>query len=87
VGSGVALFLSDATRPYRNLAFLFKSVFLVLVALNAWIFRRVVYRDVALWDQCADPPAGAKISAGVSLRFVASSIAASRIIGFVGPEY
>jgi hypothetical protein len=81
VGSGVALFMSDATRLYRNLAFLVKSVLLLLVALNAWIFRSVIYRDV-------EPlPPLAKLSAGLSLLLWFLTIVASRLIGFVGPEY
>jgi hypothetical protein len=87
VGSGLALFMSDATRLYRNRAFLVKTVLLVLVALNAWIFRSVIYRDVAKWDQSTETPATAKLGAGVSLLLWLAIIVASRVIGFVGPEY
>src|SRR5438445_9053932 len=64
VGSGMALFMSDATRLYRNWAFLVKAVLLLLVALNAWIFRARVYPAVANSDETL---AGAKLSAGLSL--------------------
>jgi hypothetical protein len=81
VGSGLALFMSDATRLYRNWAFLVKAVLLFLVALNAGIFRSVVYRDV-------EPlPPSAKVSAGLSLLLWFAIIVMSRLIGFVGPEY
>jgi hypothetical protein len=87
VGSGLALFMSDATRLYRNWAFLVKAVLLLLVALNAGIFRAVIYRDVAKWDQSTDPPGAAKLSASLSLLLWFAIIVASRLIGFVGPEY
>ena len=57
VGSGMALFMSDATRLYRNWAFLVET------------------------------PAGAKLSAGLSLLLWFTIIVTSRLIGFVGPEY
>jgi len=79
--SGTLLFMSDATRFYKNPAFIAKVVLLSLIALNAWIFRSVVYKDVGAWDASA-PPTGAKIAALVSLVLWICVIAASRIIGF-----
>jgi hypothetical protein len=79
--SGVPLFMSDATRYYKNPAFLIKLVLLLLVALNAWIFRSVVYRDVAAWDQSVPPP-GARLAAVFSLLLWAGIIGASRAIAF-----
>jgi hypothetical protein len=84
VGSGLALFMSDATRLYRNWAFLVKALLLLLVALNAWIFRAAVYRDLA---KSGEMPFGAKFSAALSLLLWFTIIVASRLIGFVGPEY
>jgi hypothetical protein len=80
VGSGLALFMSDATRLYRNWAFLVKAVLLLLIALNAWVFRSMVYRDI-------EPPPSAKVSARLSLLLWFAIIVMSRLIGFVGPEY
>jgi hypothetical protein len=84
VGSGMALLMSDATRLYRNWAFLVKTVLLILVALNSWIFRARVYPDVA---QSVEMPAAAKLSASLSLLLWFAIIVTSRLIGFVGPEY
>jgi Family of unknown function (DUF6644) len=81
VGSGLALFMSDATRLYRNWAFLVKAVLLLLIALNAWIFRSVVYRGVEPLRPSA------KVSASLSLLLWFAIIVTSRLIGFVGPEY
>jgi len=84
VGSGLALFMSDATRLYRNGAFLVKAFLLLLVAVNAGIFRARVYPDVA---QSVEMPAAAKLSASLSLLLWFAIIVTSRLIGFVGPEY
>src|SRR5712671_6583820 len=84
VGSGLALFMSDGTRLYRNRAFLVKAFLLLLVAVNAWIFRARIYPDVA---QSVEMPAAAKLSASLSLLLWFAIIVTSRLIGFVGPEY
>jgi hypothetical protein len=84
VGSGLALFMSDATRLYRNWAFLVKAALLLLIALNARIFRARVYPDVA---KSVEMPAAAKLSASLSLLLWFAIIVTSRLIGFVGPEY
>jgi hypothetical protein len=80
--TGILLFMSDATRFYKNPAFLIKSGLLLLIALNAWIFRSVVYKDVRAWDDSGTTPAGAKVVAAVSLFLWICVIAASRAIGF-----
>jgi hypothetical protein len=84
VGSGLALFMSDATRLYRNWAFLVKAAVLLLIALNAWVFRARVYPDAA---KSVEMPAAAKLSASLSLLLWFAIIVTSRLIGFVGPEY
>jgi hypothetical protein len=81
--SGLAIFISDATRLYTNPAFLAKVVLLLLVALNARIFRSRVYPGLVGRDSAADPPAGAKLAASLSLLLWIAIISASRIIGFV----
>ena len=80
--TGALLFMSDATRFYKNPAFLIKVGLLLLIALNAWIFRSVVYKDVKGWDEGVVTPRGAKIVAIVSLFLWICVIAASRAIGF-----
>lgn len=81
--SGLALFISDATRLYNNPAFLAKIVLLLLVALNAWIFRSRVYPALTQGDPAAAPPSGARLAASLSLLLWIAIISASRIIGFV----
>ena len=85
--SGFVIFISDATRVYRNAGFQWKVVLLLLVALNAWILRSKVSRDVALGEKSGVIPRAAKVSAAISLLLWIGVIIASRIIGFVGPQY
>jgi hypothetical protein len=85
--SGFAIFMTDATLLYRNAGFQWKVVLLLLVALNAWIFRSKVYRDVALSEKSGAMPRAAKASAAISLLLWIGVVIASRIIGFVGPDY
>ena len=81
--SGLALFISDATRLYNNPAFLAKLGLLLLVALNAWIFRSRVYPALIQGDPAAALPSGARLAASLSLLLWIAIISASRIIGFI----
>ena len=85
--SGFVIFMSDATRLYRNAGFQWKVVLLLLVAANALVFRSKVYSQVLIGEQTDSIPRAAKISAVLSLLLWTGAIVASRIIGFVGPEY
>jgi len=83
--TGILLFMSDATRFYKNPSFLIKIGLLILIALNAWIFRSGVYRDADRWADGASP-AGARMAGAVSLFLWVCVIAASRAIGFTLPD-
>lgn len=83
--TGILLFISDATRFYKNPAFLAKTGLLLLIALNAWIVRSVIYKDAGKWV-AASPPTGARTAGVVSLLLWVCVIAASRIIGFTLPD-
>jgi len=82
--TGTLLFMSDATRFYKNPAFLVKIALLLLIALNAWLFRKGAFKSAAGWG--ATPPAAARAAAVVSLLLWVCVIAASRIIGFTLPD-
>jgi Family of unknown function (DUF6644) len=87
VASGFVIFMSDATRLYRNVGFQIKMILLLLIAVNAWIFRSVIYPDVRASEKSGVTPAPAKAAAYISLILWIGVIIASRVIGFVGPEY
>ena len=48
--SGGLLFSSEAVKMYHSPAFRIKMILLALAGLNALIFHRTIYRDVANWD-------------------------------------
>jgi len=85
--SGLVIFMSDATRLYRNAGFQWKVVLLLLIALNAWIFRSKLSRGVTIGEKSGVVPRAAKVSAAISLLLWIGVVIASRITGFVGPDY
>ena len=81
--TGITLFLSEAAKVYTNPAFRLKIVLILLAGLQALIFHKIVYRDVATWDEGEVLPMGAKVSGLVSLLLWVGIVAAGRFIGFV----
>jgi hypothetical protein len=86
VVSGGLLFSSEAVKMYHSPAFRIKLVLLALAGLNALIFHRTVYRDVANWDPGAAVPARARLAGLLSLVFWIAIIAAGRAIAYA-PGY
>ena len=74
--SGGLLFTSEAVKMYHSPAFRIKLVLLALAGLNALIFHRTIYRDVANWDRGAVAPARARLAGLLSLVFWIAIIAA-----------
>ena len=83
VVTGITLFLSEAAKVYANPAFRLKMVLILLAGLHALIFHKIVYRNVATWDDGEVLPIGAKVSGLVSLLLWVAIVAAGRFIGFV----
>jgi len=79
---GFLLFSSKAEEYYYNPYFRAKISLLVLVAVNALVFRKSVYRDADL-DLIPTPPPRAKLAAGLSLFLWLSILCAGRYIGYV----
>jgi hypothetical protein len=84
--SGGLLFSSEAVKMYESPAFRIKMILLALAGLNALIFHRTIYRDVAHWDPAAAVPARARLAGLLSLVFWIAIIAAGRAIAY-GPGY
>jgi hypothetical protein len=83
VVTGVILFSSEAVKVGANPAFRLKMVLILLAGVHALIFHWTVYRKVAIWDDSAVLPAGAKIAGGTSILLWVGIVAAGRFIGFV----
>lgn len=84
--TGALLFSSEAVKLYHSPVFRVKVVLLALAGLNAFIFHRTIYRDVANWDPGAVAPARARMAGLLSLLFWIAIIAAGRAIAYA-PGY
>jgi hypothetical protein len=82
VASGALLFYADPVMKYRNIFFRLKMVTLILAVLNAWLFHRRTYRDVADWNLDPVPPRGARMAASLSLALWAIMITLGRLIPY-----
>jgi hypothetical protein len=80
--SGSMLFYAVPVRTYQSVWFRSKMVFLILAALNAWLFHSGVYRSVASWDLAADIPRKAKVAGAVSIVLWAAIIFSGRLIAY-----
>jgi hypothetical protein len=86
VVSGSLLFSTEAVKMYHSPAFRIKMLLLALAGLNALIFHRTIYRDVAHWDPASVVPARARLAGLLSLVFWIAIIAAGRAIAYA-PGY
>jgi hypothetical protein len=84
--SGGLLFSSEAVKMYHSPAFRIKMILLALAALNALVFHRTVYRDVARWDPASPVPPRARLAGLLSLLLWMAIIAAGRAIAYA-PGY
>jgi hypothetical protein len=80
---GFLLFSSKAEEYYYNPFFRTKVLLFLLVAVHALVFRKGVYRNPAELDRAAEPPARAKLAAGLSLFLWLAILCAGRAIGYV----
>ena len=80
--SGLLLFMSNAMALSTNPAFRLKLVLLAAAGVNAYLFHRWPFKTVAAWNREVPTPAGAKISAAVSLALWASVITCGRFIAY-----
>jgi hypothetical protein len=86
VVSGGLLFSSEAVKMYHSPAFRIKVTLLALAGVNALIFHRTIYRDVAHWDLQSRAPARARLAGLLSLLFWIAIIASGRAIAYA-PGY
>jgi Family of unknown function (DUF6644) len=80
--SGLLLVYSDPVRYYPNIFLRFKILVLIAAGVNAWVFHRSVYRDVAQWDLSTVAPRRARVAGMLSLSFLAVIILAGRMIAY-----
>ena len=80
--SGLLLVYSDPVRYYPNIFLRLKILVLIAAGVNAWVFHRSVYRDVARWDLHAVAPRRARVAGTLSLSFLAIIILAGRMMAY-----
>jgi hypothetical protein len=86
LASGGLLFSSEAVKMYHSPAFRIKVLLLALAGMNALIFHRTIYRDVANWGPGTAVPIRARLAGLLSLIFWIAIIATGRAIAY-GPGY
>jgi hypothetical protein len=55
---------------------------LVLAGVNAWVFHRTVYRNVAEWDLDPVPPRRARLAGGLAILLWAAMITSGRMVAY-----
>ena len=80
--TGLLLFYAIPVRSYQSLWFRIKLVFLVIATINIWYFHRRVNANQSEWDDQPRPPAGARVSAAVSLVSWSVVIVTGRLIAY-----
>lgn len=80
--SGGLLFTSNAVQYGANTFFLVKMGLLVLAGVNMLVFHLSAHRRIAVWDELAAPPVGARIAGFVSLAVWTGVIVCGRWVGF-----
>ena len=82
VTTGLLLFASNPLDYYHNFWFRLKFGFVLVAALNIFLFHRRVQVNRSTWDHLAKPPAGARAAAVVSLAMWTAIIVAGRFAAY-----
>lgn len=80
--TGLGLFFANPIEYYYNLVFRLKIGFLVVAAINIFIFHHRVQRDRAAWDAQGKPPVKARAAAATSLALWICIIFAGRFVAY-----
>jgi hypothetical protein len=80
--SGVLLFIAEPEKAAANPAFQVKLMLLAAAAINFLVFHRLVFRDVAVWDERPTPPPAARLSGAASLLLWSAIIVLGRVIAY-----
>lgn len=82
IPSGFLLFITNAMALAHNPVFHTKLILIAVAAVNALVFHKVFCQSVSGWDISAPAPAGAKITALVSIVAWISVIACGRLLAY-----
>ena len=65
--TGLVLFYSNPVHYYHSVWFRAKVIFIILASANIFWFHYKTQKSLADWDTLANPPAGVKLAASLSL--------------------
>jgi uncharacterized membrane protein len=82
VMSGALLFASEAVKCYNSPFFRIKLVLIGVAGLNAMIFHKTVFGDIASWDEKTDAPWRAKLAGACSLVIWIGVVAMGRALAY-----
>ncbi len=82
IASGLVLFAGFATSAYANPFFLIKLAAILFAGINAWLFHRMLGRDVRTWDRDPVPPAPVRAAGIVSLALWTTVILCGRMMSY-----
>lgn len=80
--TGALLFAANATT-LLNAVFAAKLIAIALAAVNATLFHRATYQDVATWNTDVPAPVPARLAALVSLLCWTTAVACGRLLAYV----
>jgi hypothetical protein len=80
--TGLLLFVAQAEKVYTNTFFRYKILFLLVAGLNAAYYQVKFYPKMTEWDLAPAIPAGARLTAIISLGLWASIIALGRTMAY-----
>jgi hypothetical protein len=82
VVTGTLLFYAAPVARYENVFFRLKMAALLVAVMNAWVFRRTIYRRVGEWDLDPVPPRRVRMVGALSLILLAIIITAGRMMAY-----
>jgi hypothetical protein len=80
--SGAVLFVSEAVKCYNSPFFRVKVILIAIAGLNALIFHKTVFHDIAAWDHAAATHWRAKLAGGCSLVVWIGIVAMGRALAY-----
>jgi hypothetical protein len=80
--SGAILFASEAVKCYNSPFFRVKVILIGVAGLNALIFHKTVFRDIAAWDEAPSAHWRAKVAGGCSLAVWIGVVAMGRALAY-----
>jgi uncharacterized membrane protein len=80
--SGVILFASEAVKCYNSPFFRVKVILIGVAGLNALIFHKTIFGDIASWDNDTNAPWRARLAGGCSLAVWIGVVAMGRALAY-----